>query len=653
MPHTPSAYDFVFLGMGCANALLLRSLHRHGLLNGKRIGIIEPDPDGLNQKTFCFWSTDKEAEEWGLTSLISKSWSVCMAGNRTQALSPYRYRHIAGQQLLQSTREILAAYECRWMHAHVAANSERPNSLVLHESGDEIIGEQFFDSRPLGFQEPKGTEVRLIQSFRGWHIQTNGHRFNEEECVLMDFNIPQSDFTQFMYVLPFSETTALVECTRFGTQLIGQKEADQLLTDYIQRNFGAHAITGHEQGAIPMCTAEALPVVRFPNWLATGGRAGNIKPSTGYSFLTSCRAAERMAQMRTDAPRPARFRFYDRLLLHILERNPALGKPIFLSLFRTIPFPLVVRFLREETNGAQELPILATLPWNPFLKAALRDRIDRLSDPRILTLIAASVIFLMQALGLTQISAGILVGGLLLLGLPHGAIDHLLESGRPDARISPAYIAQYLLFSAVMGLCWWISPMAGLILFLLYSSWHFGETEYQTGQQKAGPVSLLWGSLLLGFLLCTHPAETTAVLAEMRVELPFMLSTEWGWACLAALLILHLRRSRTHFLFALYLIATPLLPLLYAFGLYFIFDHSVKSAHHISRGLQAAPTKLYQQAIPFTLGAIALGVGFYSFDFWKTNGATGLFFIFLSCLSFPHVRAMARFYRTINHNQHP
>jgi len=638
-------YDRVFLGMGCANALLLRSLHRQGQLKGLRLCIIEPNPKQITHKTFCFWATPKDIENWNLTSLITRFWRKSTAGLRMQSMSPYHYYYVSGEQLFQSTREILSSCDYLWVEEHVLGGSEGVDRVRLQESGADIFGRQFFDSRPPKFDEPKGTEARLLQSFRGWNIQTDAPKFENETCTLMDFDIPQNDHTQFMYVLPFTEKTALVECTRFGKDPLTRDETEKLLGHYIKRKYGNYSVAGEEEGIIPMCTARQVPGVCHPNWVNTGSRAGNIKPSTGYSFINCCLEAERIANGQIRTGKSSRFSFYDRLLLHILERQPNLGKPIFLKLFDNIQMSVVIRFLREETTLVRELPILAALPLRPFLGAAFRDVFDhkmRMYWP-VLVLVLFQILVLQ--LGLPMVSAGILVAGLLLVGLPHGAIDHLLESRRAETPIDPAFIIRYLLLSFVIGIIWWINAWLGLGVFLIYSAWHFGETEYKSSNDAIGLRSLLWGCSILGFLLVTHPAETKSILTEMNVNLPFALHSEWGWGFMVLLLTLNVARGPKPFLGGLYVFLLPYLPLLHAFGLYFIFDHSYKSAMQIGDRLKADYVKLYVKAIPFTLGAVLLGWGFYAFNIWQTEGATGLFFILLSCLSFPHVLAMTRFYR--------
>ena len=86
------------------------------------------------------------------------------------------------------------------------------------------------------------------------------------------------------------------------------------------------------------------------------------------------------------------------------------------------------------------------------------------------------------------------------------------------------------------------------------------------------------------------------------------------------------------------------LPLLMAFGLFFIFQHSVHGWMHIQSRFQESHLKLAQWAAPFSLGAIAIFFAFFfqGEHFWSEQ--IGVFFIFLSCLSFPHVWEMHRFY---------
>jgi hypothetical protein len=45
--------------------------------------------------------------------------------------------------------------------------------------------------------------------------------------VMMDFNIPQNNYCQFIYVLPYTNNTALFDVTRFGKEKITKEEAEK------------------------------------------------------------------------------------------------------------------------------------------------------------------------------------------------------------------------------------------------------------------------------------------------------------------------------------------------------------------------------------------------------------------------------------------
>jgi len=631
-------FDYLFLGMGAGNALLLLQLHEKGLLTGKHIGVVEPDPKRSNDRTFCFWAGDEEINRYHLGPLISKTWNFCKAGgNSAQSIAPFRYHHVSGIDLYEAARRCLDCYSHEWISEAYRGNGEVP----LMIGGAEISATRVFDSRPPVYQVLRSHESYLHQSFLGWLITCEQPVFNPDCFVMMDFSIPQSGHTQFMYVLPFDEKHAMVECTRFGTDPISDAEAENLLRSYISEHFGSFSITGVERGNIPMCSGRIAEIQQPLHWTNTGARAGNLKPSTGYSFMNSCAHAEAIAMQKAASQKSSRYAFYDRLLLKLLQQQPAQGKRIFEQLFHRIPIRKVLQFLREDISLWQELTILASLPKRLFIGAAIRDIWSRLSAVSLLPWLLCIVLLMLQALDMESWGYGLLLAGLLLIGLPHGAIDHLLETGHLHTPIRPLFVSKYLGASALMGLLWYLHPVLGLWVFLGYSAWHFGETEFRHRGESPGWLSLIWGSALLGLILFTHIPELNRVLAELAVPGIAESYRFPAWLCGFVLVLLSLHRP----LSALYFIPALFLPLLQMFGLFFIADHSVKSSVHLLRGFQSGKRQLYLKALPFTFGAVLLGILFFYGPFGNTVGATGLFFVFLSCLSFPHVLAMNRFYR--------
>jgi len=94
------------------------------------------------------------------------------------------------------------------------------------------------------------------------------------------------------------------------------------------------------------------------------------------------------------------------------------------------------------------------------------------------------------------------------------------------------------------------------------------------------------------------------------------------------------------------------LPLLSAFGLYFIGQNSLNGWSHLKQGMQAGNKPLFVKALPFTLGAalllgLVLCMSHAGMLPRKSEQWLSVFFVFLACLSMPHVWAMHRFYLRI------
>ncbi|MBT4473323.1 MAG: hypothetical protein HOC64_06910, partial [Bacteroidetes bacterium] len=105
---TTLVYDFLFIGLGAANSLLILSLSKNGLLDGKTIAIIEPSSKLTDDKTFCFWSTREELSSLNLEELVSHSWKqIEIAGTTKQNIQPLSYYHVKGTDLTKKSKEIL------------------------------------------------------------------------------------------------------------------------------------------------------------------------------------------------------------------------------------------------------------------------------------------------------------------------------------------------------------------------------------------------------------------------------------------------------------------------------------------------------------------------------------------------------------------
>ena len=666
MQDPTTKVDYLFSGAGASATLLLLNMEKQGLLQDKKILIIDPDTKQNNDKTYCFWSEQNEPLTLLCRNLISHQWDeVSVNRNIKESLLPKKYFHISSIDVYKELRRIINQYNFQRIQGSVIEMTAIENGVKVITDSNIWESSLVFDSRPPKYLPPKNDDTHLLQSFIGYVITTDDPILNTNCMDLMDFNVDQLGATQFMYVLPLGEGKILVELTRFGIEAITQKEANSVLDLYITQRFGNYQILDIEIGCIPMSTAD-ISVESLPGVIAIGGRAGAVKPSTGYAFKNMFNHAERLADSLKRNIKPAvitdssRFRFYDRLLLLILTKQPSQGKPIFEALFRKNEIKNVFQFLDEKTTLIQDIRIFLTLPIKPFLKAVgwvVSSRMQRILIPFILLLLSLLLLLLFktapQLFNFVQIT--MFTVGMFLVGIPHGAVDHLLETGNFKSRIKPGFVIKYIGLALFNLVIWIFFPTVALLFFIGYSAWHFGQNDWREWQPNNinSLKNYIWGIFIFGIILCGHITETNTILDNMNVfKLPLsdiegkIVSTLIVGAAIAWAIF---KKRWRMFLSCIMLLVSIELPLISSFGLYFIGQHSLNGWSHLKQGMSVDNKSLYLKALPFTIGALVLFTAFvYLF---KNNYLTEfneslitIFFVFISCISFPHVMVMNRFY---------
>ena len=662
---TSKTYDYIFAGYGAAASLLILQLHNKNLLNELSILIVDPERKNKNDKTFCFWANDDEDIVKDLKHLIKHTWSnVLIQDDVNIPLAPLTYHHISSIDLYNDLLKLEKKYVWDRLICPVdEVSSDEIGSYIVVNS--EIIrGNKVFDSRTPKYKKTRSGETHIFQSFVGWEIETYRQIENPETCRLMDFEVEQKGFTQFMYVLPFSSTTALVELTRFGAEILCETAAEKQLQDYIHQHFGEFNKQAIEIGCIPMSNAEIINK-KLKDVVLLGARNYKVKPSTGYAFKNMYLDASALANSLMNIKKTKeqnieqgkvkkdRFAFYDSLLLHILKNKPQKGKIIFQDLLKGVKMNTVLRFLDEKTSFTEELKIFARLPWGPFI-FALFSQVTKMSwiRPFILTLICLSLLFMGKGTPLqSMIGNGLLIIGLITVGIPHGAVDHLLETGYWDSKKAPYFILSYLLQAFAMAFLWYLFPELAIIIFLIYSSWHFGQADGK--QWGFSPiVSFIWGTFLLFYILGTHLQESNSIISIIgHLQLPIISPI---WLIIPWLIWSFIRKQLSFSFTLIWLLLSTQLPLIFAFGLYFIGQHSITSWKHISNHLSLNNRKIWFQSLPFHAGAwIILMFFIYFYPAIKglsvqDNSQYGIFFIFIACISLPHVVSMQGLYTKKN-----
>ena len=258
--------------------------------------------------------------------------------------------------------------------------SNKEEAWVMMD-GKKIIADHVFNSilfQPLNVPSKKHY---LLQHFKGFFIKTKAPVFNENIATLMDFRISQKHGTAFVYVLPFSEDTALVEYTMFTKQLLNDEEYVKELRYYIQQylHIDTFEILEEEFGIIPMTNVKFLNNEERVTYIGTAG--GQTKGSSGYTFQFIQKHSDKIVDNLLTKKFPInsnsffqkRFGFYDATLLNILATNKYPSDKIFATLFEKNPIDRVLRFLDNESSLEDDIKIMSSLPKMVFMKAAFEE----------------------------------------------------------------------------------------------------------------------------------------------------------------------------------------------------------------------------------------------------------------------------------------
>ncbi len=286
----PNIPDLLLAGGGLANCLVaLRVSQSHPQ---SRIVIVEAGPALGGNHTWSFHGGDLDpAQHAFLKPLVQYAWT-------SQQVRFPRLRRELQAGYFSITSEALRQYMGRRpgieIHTDTPVTALRPRSVAV---GDEV---DLRAAAVLDGRGPEGAEGMVLgfQKFLGREIQTRTP--HGVECpVIMDATVSQADGYRFIYLLPFDETTLLIEDTRYSD---GAELSDQELASAIDDYAASHGwviekTIRTERGVLPIMMAGDLdrfwppddPVAR------AGLRAGLFHPTTGYSLPQAMALADAIA----------------------------------------------------------------------------------------------------------------------------------------------------------------------------------------------------------------------------------------------------------------------------------------------------------------------------------------------------------------------
>ncbi|MFL5811137.1 MAG: lycopene cyclase family protein [Flavisolibacter sp.] len=377
MSH-PIEYDYIIAGAGCAGLSLAMHLIDSGKFSDKKILLIDNALKNANDRTWCFWQKEKGLfdellyGEWNKLLFFSHDFSGELH------IDPYSYKMIRGIDFYNyCLQRINSAPNFTVSISHVDHVFSSNVTTGVMAAGKIIHCNYVFNS--IIFEAPalSKKEYWLLQHFRGWTVETTSPVFSPALATLMDFRTGQQEGTAFFYVLPFSENRALIEYTLFSPKLLSDEGYKKGLKDYIGNILGIknYRVAEEESGVIPMTNYKFLP--NQNNIIHIGSAGGQTKGSSGYTFNFIQKHSAEITQQLINTGKPfiptgwSRFSFYDSVLLNILHHKALTGESIFSDLFKKNPATRVLKFLDNESNIAEELKIISSLPTMPFLRAAI------------------------------------------------------------------------------------------------------------------------------------------------------------------------------------------------------------------------------------------------------------------------------------------
>ncbi len=339
-----SLYDYIIAGAGCAGLSLAMHMSESEKFRDKKILIVDQKSKTLNDRTWCFWQKGHGLFE----SIVHKEWQHLFFHSKTiskkLSIQPFCYK------LIRSIDFYNYCFNKIKEHSNFIFLQAGINKIFSNETGTGIVADDKEYTASFVFNSllPPKPELQkgqhwLLQHFMGFFIDTNENVFDPSLATLMDFRTDQLNGTSFFYVLPFSQSKAMVEYTIFSKELLKEEQYEKELKNYIKDTIGlsSYHIEEKEFGVIPMTD------VRFTkkenNCINIGTAGGQTKGSSGYTFnfIQKHSAAIVDSLIKHDHPFGvqdvnSRFHFYDSILLSILDEGKLNGADIFTDLFKKI-----------------------------------------------------------------------------------------------------------------------------------------------------------------------------------------------------------------------------------------------------------------------------------------------------------------------------
>jgi len=271
---------------------------------------------------------------------------------------------------------------------------------------------------------------------------------------------------------------------------------------------------------------------------------------------------------------------------------------------------------------------------------------------------------------------------MLLIGIPHGAIDHIISAKVYELKSSLSeQILFYFVYLGLMGTMaaiWYINSALGFFIFALITIYHFGQADvghFRVNKNLKKALMLSRGVMIFSLIVFfdiyfTYPVITSVVETSLLND-QWILENGFALGMVLALqhpvLLLGIMINANQFekKWANPLLDSLLICLLFfanhpviAFSVYFALWHSYGHVLEMKEFFQSIGEKLtikkfYRLAAPFTLLSLAGLTVIYGLAdaFGAENQMVALLFVLVSVLTLPHVLVVQKMFNALKYDQ--
>ena len=355
-----SSKEINIIGGGCAAFSLARF---NNLLPQYKFNLFLKDQhQPIKDHCWGFWKFKENQEAYDNSYCSWNNWAI-ITSNSKNILSSKKHPYcvIKRQKWLNFCLSKLQNKQVNLFNRKILEDNEE-----LFDGNYKLNGDYIFDSRP-----PKMPSNILLQHFEGYVVNSKDEIFDDKTVILMDFRCDQSKGMHFIYLLPFSKKTALVESTMFSKHLESNNFYDKAILKYLKKYYNLKSFTksNHEKGIIPMHDVSLMSKNRFN----IGTRGGAVRPSTGYAFtfiqkqvlqikdqLISGKKINTNIHSKIDL-------FLDKIFIRVIDKYPEIAPTIFSNLAKNINGDEMARFMSGNCDFKTNWKIVFSMPKIPFI----------------------------------------------------------------------------------------------------------------------------------------------------------------------------------------------------------------------------------------------------------------------------------------------